>query len=159
MKMAKKYAGKGDILILGSFNDYRHFFWFAQLLWLQVIQAKRLAQALIWSDARGSPAVDQESSGKSSLTGREGERERGREGEREKERVGEGRGWEGGQRERERGRESEGGTEGGREEERDRKRRSEPRCETDFTSLVTLEEGAVSTLLLTHVAVWCGGAG
>ena len=68
-------------------------------------------------------------------------------------------GGEGGQRERERGREREGGTEGGREEERDRKRRSEPRCETDFTSLDTLEEGAVSTLLLTHVAVWCGGAG
>ena len=103
--------GKGDILILGSFNDYRHFFWFAQLLWLQVIQAKRLAQALIWSDARGSPAVDQESSGKSSLTGREGERERGREGERE---SGRGAGVGGGT-EREGEGEREGGRNGGRE--------------------------------------------
>ena len=37
--------GKIDIIIIGSFNDYRYFFSIAQLFGLQVIRAKRLAQA------------------------------------------------------------------------------------------------------------------
>ena len=59
--------GKIDIIIIGSFNDYCYFFSLSQLFELQVIQAKRLAQALIWSDGRRRPAVDQEGSGEGSL--------------------------------------------------------------------------------------------
>jgi hypothetical protein len=71
--MVKNFSrgrGKIDTRIIGSFNDYRYFFSIAQLFGLQVIQAKRLAQALIRSDACGRRAVGQEGFGKSSLGAR-----------------------------------------------------------------------------------------